>query len=73
MPISRVTNATYDLECGVEEAAKILKNALEERPEIAQQIGHILHQESCVQTSRMAMLIITNVFVSQSTLARKPD
>ena len=73
MLISRVTNAAYDLEYGVEEAAKILKNALEEHPEITQQIGRILHQESCVQTSRMAMLIITNVFVSQSTLARKPD
>ena len=72
MPTSRVENAAFDLEYGVDEAAKLLKDAIEERPEIGHQIEHILHQESCIQTSRMAMLIITNAFVFQSTLARKP-
>ena len=62
----------YDLEYGVDETAKMLEDAIEERPEIGQQIEHILHQESCIQTSRMAMLIITNAFVFQSALARKP-
>ena len=73
MPISRVANAAYDLEYGVDEAAKMLEAAIEERPNIGQEIEDILHQESCLQTSRMAMLIITNAFVFQSTLARKSD
>ena len=72
MPISRLEHAAYDLESGVDEAAKLLENAIEERPEIGQQIESILHQESCLQTSRMAMLILTNAFVFQSTLAGKP-
>ena len=72
MPTSRVEKAARDLEYGVDEAAKLLEDAIEERPEIGQQIEGILHQESCLQTSRMAMLIITNAFVFQSALARKP-
>ena len=72
MPISRVENAAYDLQYGVDKAAKMLEDAIEERPEIGKQIEDILHQESCLQTSRMAMLIITNAFMFQSTLAHKP-
>lgn len=72
MPTSRVQNAAFDLEYGVDEAAKLLEDAIEERPEIGKQIERILYQESCLQTSRMAMLIITNAFVFQSSLARKP-
>ena len=72
MPISEVAKAAFDLEYGVDEAAKLLEDAIEERPEIGQEIESILHQESCLQTSRMAMLIITNAFVFQSSLARKP-
>ena len=71
MPTSEVENAAFDLEYGVDEAAKMLESAIEERPEIGEQIEGILYQESCIQTSRMAMLIITNAFVFQSTLARK--
>ena len=71
MPTSEVAKAAYDLEYGVDEAAEMLENAIEERPNIGQQIEDILHQESCIQTSRMTMLIITNAFVFQSTLARK--
>ena len=72
MPTSRVEKAAFDLEYGVDEAAKLLEGAIEERPEIGKRIEDILHQESCLQTSRMAMLILTNAFVFQSTLARKP-
>ena len=72
MPTSEVVRAAFDLEYGVDEAAKLLEDAIEERPEIGQRIEDILHQESCLQTSRMAMLIITNAFVFQSSLARKP-
>ena len=72
MPTSEVANAAYDLEYGVDEAAMLLEDAIEERPEIGRQIEEILHQESCLQTSRMAMLIITNAFVFQSILAHKP-
>ena len=72
MATSKVRNAASDLEYGVDEAAKMLEDAIEERPEIGHQIEGILHQESCLQTSRMAMLIITNAFVFQSSLSRKP-
>ena len=72
MATSRVRNAAYDLEHGVNETAKMLEDAIAERPEIGKQIEDILHQESCLQTSRMAMLIITNAFVFQSSLGRKP-
>ena len=71
MPTSEVAKAAYDLEYGVDEAAEMLENAIEERPNIGQQIEDILHQESCIQTSRMTMLIITNAFVFQSVLAGK--
>ena len=73
MPTSEVANAAFDLEYGVDEAAKMLEVAIEERPEIGEQIEDILHQESCIQTSRMAMLIITNAFLFHSALARKKD
>ena len=36
-------------------------------------MGEILHQHPGEQTSRMAMLIITNAFVFQSSLAGKPE
>ena len=72
MPISRLEHAAYDLEHGVNEAANMLEAAIEDRPKIGEQIESILHQESCLQTSRMAMLILTNAFVFQSTLAQKP-
>ena len=72
MPTSEVVKAAYDLEYGVDEAAKLLEDAIEERPEIGRQIEDILHQESGLQTSRMAMLILTNAFVFQSSLAQKP-
>ena len=69
IPISKVANAAYDLEHGVNETALLLEAAIHERPGIAQQLEAILHQEACEQTSRMAMLIITNAFVFQSSLA----
>ena len=69
IPISKVANAAYDLEHGVNETALLLEAAIHERPGIAQQLEEILHQEACEQTSRMAMLIITNAFVFQSSLA----
>ena len=69
IPISKVANAAYDLEHGVNETALLLEAARHQRPGIAQQLEQILHQEACEQTSRMAMLIITNAFVFQSSLA----
>jgi len=70
-PISRVEHAAYDLEYGVNEAAEMLESAIEDRPEMGRQIESVLHQESCLQTSRMAMLIVANAFMFQSTLGRK--
>ena len=72
IPISKVTKAAYDLEHGVNETALLLEAAIHERPEIGRQIEEILHQETCEQTSRMAMLIITNAFVFQSSLSHSP-
>ena len=69
IPVSKVANAAYDLEHGVNETALLLEAARHERPGIARQLEEILHQEACEQTSRMAMLIITNAFVFQSSLA----
>lgn len=69
IPTSKVADAAYDLEHGVNETAILLEAAIHERPEIGRQLEAILHQEACEQTSRMAMLIITNAFVFQSTLA----
>ena len=69
IPISKVANAAYDLEHGVNETSILLEAAIHQRPEIGRQLEEILHQETCEQTSRMAMLIITNAFVFQSSLA----
>ena len=69
IPISKVANAAYDLEHGVNETALLLEAAIHQRPGIAQLLEAILHQEAGEQTSRMAMLIITNAFVFQSSLA----
>ncbi len=69
IPVSKVANAAYDLEHGVNETALLLEASIHERPGMAQQLEEILHQEACEQTSRMAMLIITNAFVFQSSLA----
>ena len=73
IPISKVAKAAYDLEYGVNETALLLEAAIHERPGIAQQLEEILHQEACEQTSRMAMLIITNAFVFQSSLAGRSE
>ena len=71
IPVSKVAEAAYDLEHGVNETAILLEAAIHERPGIGLQLEAILHQEACEQTSRMAMLIITNAFVFQSSLAGK--
>ena len=73
IPTSRVESAASDLERGVDEAAKRLESAIEQRPQMGHDIENILYQKSCEQTSRMAMLIITNAFVFQSRLARTTD
>ena len=70
IPTSKVEGAASDLEHGVDEAAKRLESSIEQRPDMARQIESTLFQESCEQTSRMAMLIITNAFVFHSKLAR---
>ncbi len=69
IPISKVAQATEDLESGVNEAAILLAAAVETRPHTAEILEKILYQEAGEQTYRMAMLIITNAFVFQSALA----
>ena len=72
IPISKVVQASEDLEGGVNEAAILLAAAVKTRPQIAETIEKILYQEAGEQTYRMAMLIITNAFVFQSALAGTP-
>ena len=72
-PISKIEAAADLLEKRIEIAAQQLEAAIKERPSIGTEIEAILFQKSGEQTSRMAMLIITNAFVFQSVLAGKPE
>ena len=72
-PNSRIQEAAELLEHRINQAALLLESAIATRPNIGATIGDILHQQQGEQTARMAMLIITNAFVFQSSLAGKPE
>ena len=72
-PISKIDAAADLLEKRIETAAKQLEAAIQERPSIGAEIETVLFQKAGEQTSRMAMLIVTNAFVFQSVLAGKPE
>ena len=72
-PISKIDDAADLLEKRIESAAQQLEAAIKERPSIGSEIEAILFQKTGKQTSRMAMLIVTNAFVFQSVLAGKPE
>ncbi len=72
-PISKIDAAADLLEKRIETAAQQLEAAIQERPSIGAEIEEILFQKAGEQTSRMAMLIVTNAFVFQSVLAGKPE
>ena len=72
-PISKIDAAADLLEKRIETAAQQLEAAIQERPSIGAEIEATLFQKAGVQTSRMAMLIVTNAFVFQSVLAGKPE
>ncbi len=72
-PISKINAAADLLEARIEIAAKQLEAAISIRPGIGTEIEGILFQKIGEQTSRMAMLIITNAFVFQSALAGKSE
>ena len=72
-PISKIDAAADVLEKRIETAAQQLEAAIQERPSIGAEIEAILFQKAGEQTSRMAMLIVTNAFVFQSVLAGKPE
>ena len=72
-PISKIDAAADLLEKRIETAAQQLEAAIKERPSIGAEIEAILFQKAGEQTSRMAMLIVTNAFVFQSVLAGKPE
>ena len=72
-PISKIDAAADLLEKRIETAAQQLEAAIKERPSIGAEIEAILFQKVGEQTSRMAMLIVTNAFVFQSVLAGKPE
>ena len=72
-PISKIDAAADLLEKRIETAAQQLEAAIKERPSIGTEIEAILFQTAGEQTSRMAMLIVTNAFVFQSVLAGKPE
>ena len=73
VPIEKIDEASEILEQGVNTAGELVDAAITERPEIGRQIEQILYQESCPQTTRMAMLIVGNAFIFQSSLAGKPE
>ena len=72
-PISQIDAAADLLEKRIETAAQQLETAIKERPSIGAEIETVLFQKAGEQTSRMAMLIVTNAFVFQSVLAGKPE
>ena len=72
-PITKIERAAEVLENGIHRAAVIVNSAIQDRPHIGERIGELLVQEPGEQTTQMAMLIISNALVFQSSLARKPD
>ncbi len=72
-PITKIEQAAEVLENGIHKAAVIVNSAIQHRPHIGKRIGELLVQEPGEQTTQMAMLIISNALVFQSSLARKPD
>ncbi len=72
-PITKIEQAAEVLENGIHRAAIIVDSAIQNRPHIGKRIGELLVQEPGEQTTQMAMLIISNALVFQSSLARKPD
>ena len=72
-PITKIERAAEVLEHGIHNAAVIVNSAIQHRPHIGKRIGELLVQEPGEQTTQMAMLIISNALVFQSSLARKPD
>ena len=72
-PITTIERAAEVLEQGISDAATIVNTAIQDRPYIGKRIGELLVQEPGEQTTQMAMLIISNALVFQSSLARKPD
>ena len=72
-PITKIEQAAEVLENGIHRAAVIVNGAIQHRPHIGKRIGELLVQEPGEQATQMAMLIISNALVFQSSLARKPD
>ncbi len=72
-PITKIEQAAETLEQGIHRAAVIVDRAIQQRPHIGKKIGQLLVQEPGEQAAQMAMLIISNALVFQSSLARKPD
>ena len=72
-PNSKIEEAAQLLEHHINQAALLLEAAIATRPSIGAAVGKILYQQPGEQTARMAMLIITNAFVFQSSLAGKPE
>ena len=72
-PITKIEQAAEVLENGIHTAAVIVNSAIQHRPHIGKRIGELLVQEPGEQATQMAMLIISNALVFQSSLARKPD
>ena len=72
-PITKIERAAEVLENGIHRAAVIVNSAIQHRPHIGKRIGELLVQEPGEQTTQMAMLIISNALVFQSSVARTPD
>ena len=73
VPPEVIEKAADQLVTGVNEAAGLLREMLEEHPGAIHQIGEELRQADSDQTRRMAATILANAFVFQENLAGGPD
>ena len=69
VPADAVRDAANSLECGVQDASKILKEADPDYPDTGAKIGKLLQQEYGEQTRRMATAILVNAMSYQNHLA----
>ncbi|MCY4542146.1 MAG: hypothetical protein OXB95_07090 [Rhodobacteraceae bacterium] len=68
---TRLTAATDTFEEGISNGAAYLRQYVDSRPNVFQNMEIVLHQTDCEQTTRMAVAIIANAFVFQGAVAGK--
>ena len=66
---TRLEDASKTLEDGIRNGAYLLRNNLVQRPDMFKKMAIILQQEDSEQTTRMAVAIMANALVFQSSIA----